>query len=139
MDDILAKVDRASMHNGLEVRAPFLDRNVVDLVNTFPSQFKQRGFKTKYILKKMMNGKLPTNIINRRKKGFGIPLALWLADDLKKFCNDILSSESIKSAGLFNWDYVNKIKHDHFSLRSNNYKQIWALMVFQMWFEKWGK
>lgn len=139
MDDILAKVDRASMHNGLEVRAPFLDRDVVNLVNTFPNEFKQRGLKTKYILKKVMEDKLPANIINRRKKGFGIPLALWLTGDLKNFCNEVLSNENIKSTGLFNWDYVNTIKQDHFSLRSNNYKQIWTLMVFQMWLEKWGK
>jgi len=139
MDNILVKVDRASMQHALEVRAPFLDRDVVDLVNTFPKKFKQKGLNTKYILKKTMVGKLPTDIINRPKKGFGIPLALWLNNDLKNFCNEILSENRIKSSNLFNWDYIEKLKNDHFSLKSNNYKQIWSLMVFQMWLEKWGK
>lgn len=139
MDDILVKVDRASMHNGLEVRVPFLDCDVIDLVNTFPSQFKQRGVETKYIFKKMMEKKLPANIICRRKKGFGIPLAAWLAGDLKDFCNEILSQNNIESTGLFSWDYIDKLKKDHFSKKSNNYKQIWTLMVFQMWYIRWFK
>lgn len=139
MDDILVKVDRASMHNGLEVRAPFLDCDVVDLVNTFPSSFKQQGFQTKYILKKVMEGKLPTDIIHRRKKGFGIPLATWLAGDLKDFCNEVLSQNNIETAGLFNWNYIDQLKKDHFSKRVNNYKQLWTLIVFQMWYNQWFK
>jgi asparagine synthase (glutamine-hydrolysing) len=139
MDDILVKVDRASMKEALEVRAPFLDRDVVDLVNTFPTSFKQRGFTTKYILKKLMSDKLPKDIVNRRKKGFGIPLAGWLKNDLKTICNDVLSRDSITAGGIFNWDYIQKLKNQHFSGKANNYKQLWTLMVFQMWLNRWGK
>lgn len=137
MDDILTKVDRASMHNGLEVRAPFLDSKVVELVNTFPKEFKQRGMRTKYILKKMMNGKLPRSIIDRPKKGFGLPLAKWLVGDLKNLCNEVLSHENIASSGLFDWEHVRRLKDAHFNKKANNYKQIWTLMVFQMWHKRW--
>ena len=137
LDDILTKVDRASMHNGLEVRAPFLDRAVVDLVNSFPQQFKQRGLQTKYILKRVMKNKLPADIIHRQKKGFGLPLAAWLAGDLKGFCNEVLSEDNIKSSNLFNWEQVSKLKDDHFNHRANNYKELWTLLVFQMWYNRW--
>lgn len=137
MDDILVKVDRASMFNSLEVRAPFLDVNVVNFVNSLPLDFKLNGFKTKYILKKLMQDKLPNEIINRKKKGFGMPIAEWFNNDLKPLLTDMLSPEKIKKEGLFNYQYIEKILKDHFSCRVDNRKLIWTLLIFQMWREKW--
>jgi len=137
MDDILVKVDRASMHKALEVRAPLLDRDVVDLVDTFPTSFKQRGLTTKYILKKIMADKLPRHIVNRAKKGFGMPVAEWLCGELKPLCNELLARDKVMEAGLFHWDYIDRLKQAHFNKKANNYKQLWTLMVFQMWYQKW--
>ncbi|MDD4900821.1 MAG: asparagine synthase (glutamine-hydrolyzing) [Patescibacteria group bacterium] len=138
MDDILVKVDRASMFNSLEVRAPLLDYRVVDFVNSLPLDFKINGFKTKHILKRLMADKLPKEIIYRPKKGFGLPLAAWLTKELKPLVVDLLSETRIKKRGLFNYQYINQLLEDHFSRRADNRKLIWTLMVFQMWREKWS-
>jgi asparagine synthase (glutamine-hydrolysing) len=132
-DDILVKVDRASMMNSLEVRAPFMDVNVVDFLNRLPYEYKLKGFKGKHLLKETMRGKLPEDIIDRPKKGFGIPVSLWLKNELKDLCNDLLSEEAIESQGLFDYKYVEKLKQNHFKGRQNNRKELWNLMVFQLW------
>jgi len=139
MDDILVKVDRTSMRHGLEVRAPFLDTAIVEFANSLPTSFKQKGFATKRILKETMRGKIPDEIINRPKKGFGIPLAQWLSSDLRPFCESVLSREEISKSGLFKYEYVERLKDDHFAKRSNNYKELWTLMVFQIWYNQWFK
>lgn len=137
MDDILVKVDRASMFNSLEVRAPFLDYKVVDFSNSLPFDFKMNGFKTKYILKKLMADKLPKEIVYRKKKGFGLPVAAWLTEELKPLALELLSEAKIKQQGLFNYKFISKLLEDHFFRRADNRKLIWTLMMFQMWREKW--
>ncbi len=132
-DDILVKVDRASMMNSLEVRAPFMDVNVVDFLNCLPYEYKLKGFKGKHLLKETMRGKLPEDIIDRPKKGFGIPVSLWLKNELKDLCHDLLSKEAIESQGLFDYNYVEKLKQNHLKGRQNNRKELWNLMVFQLW------
>jgi len=137
MDDILVKVDRASMMNSLEVRAPFLDTRVVDLANHLPTSFKFKGLTRKYVLKKLMEGKLPHEIIYRKKKGFGMPIAQWLGAELRPLVLDLLGAESLKQIGLFNSDYIAKLLTEHFSDNKDNRKQIWTLMMFVMWWRKW--
>jgi asparagine synthase (glutamine-hydrolysing) len=132
-DDILVKVDRASMMNSLEVRAPFMDVHVVEFLNRLPYNFKLKGFRGKHLLKETMRGKLPSDIIDRPKKGFGIPVSLWLKNELKDLCNDLLSKETIESQGLFDYNYVEQLKQNHFKGRQNNRKELWNLMVFQLW------
>ena len=139
MDDVLVKVDRASMFNSLEVRSPFLDTRVVDLVNGVPFKLKFSGLKTKYILKRLMSDKLPREIVFRRKKGFGIPLAEWINDDLKPLVLELLSERAIKEQGLFNYEYVHELLGDHFARRADNRKPIWTLMAFQLWWNRWYK
>ncbi len=137
MDQVLVKVDRASMANSLEVRAPFLDTRVVDLANHMPIEFKLRGLERKYILKKLMGGKLPDNIVYRKKKGFGVPIAEWIRGGLKPVILDFLGRESVEKMGLFNYDYIEKILDEHFSGKKDNRKQIWTLFVFAIWHRKW--
>lgn len=139
MDEVMVKVDRASMFASLETRSPFLDYKLVDFLNHLPYRFKLHGFEGKYILKKMMEGKLPSDIIWRKKKGFGIPLSSWLKGDLKEWCLSVLSKENIYKQGLFNYDFVEKLLADHFSGRQDNRKKIWNLLVFALWSEKWLK
>lgn len=137
MDQVLVKVDRASMRYALEVRAPFLDHTNVDFVFALPYSFKYRNGTTKYLLKKLMKGKLPSSIINRKKKGFGVPMAKWLTGPLKPLCTDLLSADRIKKQGLFDHGYITRLVNDHMMLRRDNRKELWNLMVFQLWFDRW--
>lgn len=132
-DDILFKVDRASMYTSLEVRAPFLDVEVVELINTLPDRLKRRGADGKYLLKQVMRGKLPDAIIDRPKKGFGIPLSHWLRRELRPLCEELLAADRLKREGLFEPAYVRRLMDDHFSGRANHRKLLWTLMVFQLW------
>lgn len=136
-DDILVKADRASMAASLEVRAPFLDVNVVEYAASLPYNFKLKGKETKFILKKTIESLLPHDIIYRPKKGFGIPIAIWLRNELKEEMLRVLSPKKIESEGLFNPAYVKQLVDDHLSLKRNNRKQLFSLMMFQWWREQY--
>lgn len=138
-EDILTKVDRASMAVSLEVRAPFLDHKVAEFASSLPFEYKLKGRNTKYILKQSVKDLIPQSIINRPKKGFGIPIAEWLKGRLNPLMNDMLSAERINKQGFFDSQYVEKLIKNHEKGISNNYKQLWTLLVFQIWFEKFGK
>ena len=137
MDNVLVKTDRVSMKNSLEVRCPLLDRDFVELANSLPYSFKYKRFTQKYIFKKLMEGKLPKNIVYRKKKGFGMPLARWLKNELKGFCEETLSEKKIKSQNLFDYEYIEKLKREHFNGKTDHRKKIWTLMVFSLWYEKY--
>lgn len=134
-DDILVKVDRMSMANSLEVRVPLLDHTIAEFAARMPESYKLNGLKSKYILKKAMSGSLPSEIINRKKKGFGIPFAIWVAEEvLKNFVLDFFQEKRIYEEGIFQFDQVQKILDDHFSQRRDNRKLIWTLLVFIAWY-----
>lgn len=139
MDQVLVKVDRASMMNSLEVRTPFLDTRVVDLANHMPSNFKFRGLTRKYILKKLMENKLPNEIVYRKKKGFGIPVAQWINGGLKPLVLDQLGKASLDDMGLFDAKEVSGLLQSHFAGKKDNRKQIWTLLVFSIWWRRWMK
>ncbi len=136
MDQVLVKVDRASMKTSLETRAPFLNHELVDYVNTLPYEFKFKRMTGKYILKKLMEKKLPSAVVNRKKKGFGIPLAKWLREDLRELCENVLSQKNIENTALLNYDFVEKLQHDHFNKKKDNRRKLWSLIVFQLWLQK---
>lgn len=135
-DGVLVKVDRASMANGLEVRSPMLDTEFVEFACRLPMSYKLHGLKTKYLLKKAAAGILPDAIINRKKKGFGIPISKWLAGELKSYMLDYLSEERIRRQGFFNYSYVKRLIDDHLENRKDNRKLLWTLLIFQIWYEK---
>jgi len=137
-DDILTKVDRASMACSLEVRAPFLDRDFSEFVNSLPSNLKLKGLTRKYILKKSLESKLPRSILHRSKKGFGIPLSKWIREDLRPLVLDVFSHARISRAGIFNAGAVQRLIHDHLTGKKDNRKQIWTLLMFEMWREKFA-
>jgi asparagine synthase (glutamine-hydrolysing) len=132
-DDILAKVDRASMACSLEVRAPFLDYELVEFVMNLPSSLKLRRFTTKYLLKKVMRDFLPKEVIDRKKKGFGVPIAKWVKGSLKELFGDSLSHERIRRERFLNPDYVQSLLQDHLSGKRDNRKQLWTLLVWELW------
>lgn len=135
-DDILVKVDRMSMACGLEVRAPFLDWRFVNLVCSLPGNLKLRGLRTKHILKEAMRELLPRGVADRRKKGFGVPLARWFRNQLKPLILDTLSRKRLQRDGLFNPAAVERIIHEHLSGEKDNRKQLWTLFVFNEWLRK---
>ena len=135
-DDILVKVDRAAMANGLEVRCPLLDQELVEFACRLPMQYKLHGLKTKYLLKKAAEGILPDSIINRKKKGFGIPISKWLTGELKSYMLDYLGEERIKRQGYFNYPYIKGLIDDHLHKRKDHRKLLWTLLIFQIWHER---
>jgi len=137
-DCILTKVDRASMACSLEARAPFLDYTFVEFVNSIPFRLKLKGLKTKYILKKAMQNKLPPEILARRKKGFGIPVGKWFRNDLRSLLLDTLSESRLRQQGIFNPAEVARLVDEHLDGRKDNRKQLWTLFIFQLWYEHYG-
>lgn len=134
-EDILTKVDRASMAVSLEVRAPFLDHKVAEFAASLPAEYKLKGKTSKYILKQSVKDLLPDEIIGRPKKGFGIPVAEWLKGRLNALLHELLSEDRLKNQGIFDPAYVSRLIARHESGKQNNYKQLWTLLVFQLWYE----
>lgn len=135
-EDILFKVDRASMMNSLEVRAPFLDPTVVAFANNLPLNFKLRFGQGKYILKKALSGMLPDNILHRPKKGFGIPVSRWFKQELKVDLLATLDSQKLNAQGIFRADFVELLLADLFANQVDTRKQLWTLYMFQKWYDK---
>jgi len=135
--DILFKVDRASMATSLEVRVPFLNRDIVDYANGLPLELKLRRLTGKYLLKKSMSRFLPAEVIKRPKKGFNMPVAHWLNSELRDLVLDMLSEERITRQGLFNYPYIRHLLDEHFAHQKDNRKVLWTLLVFQLWYHKY--
>jgi asparagine synthase (glutamine-hydrolysing) len=136
-DDILAKVDRASMACGLEVRAPFLDASLVDEVQGLPASYKYGKGITKRLLKKAASERLPSSILARPKKGFGIPVARWLRGPLAPLMNSLLAPDRLKQQGLFDADVVARRISEHQSGVRDHRKPLWTLLMFQLWHDRW--
>jgi len=135
-DDILVKVDRMSMATSLEARAPFLDRDVVELAFRIPGRLKLKGSTRKHILKQAMKGILPPSILHRRKEGFSIPMKNWLRHELRPLMRELLSEERIGRRGLFRWEAIERRVAEHLSGRANHAHQLFPLMVFERWAEE---
>jgi asparagine synthase (glutamine-hydrolysing) len=135
-EDILTKVDRASMANSLEVRAPFLDYRIMEFAAQLPTKYKLYFNNSKYILKKSLENILPKNIVHRKKKGFGIPIASWINESkFRSFMLDYLSENEIAKTNLFDYNFIKMLLSQHFGNLKNNDKQIWNLLVFQIWYK----
>jgi len=132
-NDILVKLDRASMMASLEGRVPLLNNDFVEYVTRLPLDLKLRGLRSKFLLKRALRGLLPDRILNRPKKGFGIPVAQWFRGPLKEQMLSVLSPDRIASKGLFDGAAVAALVRDHLSGRRDNRKQLWTLFVFELW------
>lgn len=138
-DDILAKVDRASMANSLEVRAPFLDTEFAEFASTIPSGFKLRNFKTKWILKDAVKDKLPKETLAKPKQGFAVPVGKWLKEDLKGLLFEAFNKAKIEREGIFDYGYIEHSMEEYLAGKSDPGKEreIWTLFMFEMWYDKW--
>ena len=134
-DDILTKVDRASMMHSLEVRAPFLDTAVVEFLTSLPTRYKLRGMEMKYLLKRAFRKELPKHILNRPKKGFGVPIAKWLRGPLRQWTEDLLhADEHLRALGLEPAG-VQQLLRDHLDGVRDNRKPLWSVIVLLLWYD----
>ena len=136
-DDILTKVDRATMSVGLEGREPFLDQRIVEWAAQLPSSLKYNKGNKKYVLKKLTHRYLPEKIMDRPKMGFGIPINKWLRGELKPLVMDIISRKNLQKHNLLNEDAVISLRDNYLTSSESDTSQLWLLLMFQMWWNQW--
>ena len=136
-DEMLVKTDRTSMACSLEVRVPFLNKNIANLAFSMAPQLRIKRLQTKYGLKRVARSYLPKSIVDRPKKGFGTPVAKWIKGDLREMIGDLLSYDRISRASLFNPDYVTRLVNEHWKGTADHRQKLWALLMFEQWKEHW--
>jgi asparagine synthase (glutamine-hydrolysing) len=137
VDDILQKVDRATMSVSLEGREPFLDQDIIEWAAQLPSNYKYYEGQKKYILKQIVHKYIPKEMMERPKMGFGIPVDNWLSNELKDLVQEYLSEANLKLHGLFNVQIVRNIVSDFLNGRKEKHLKVWYLLMFQMWYKQW--
>ena len=138
VDDLLVKTDRASMAHSLEARVPFCDPVVAELALALPRAMRVRGFSKKRLLRKAVAPLLPREIVRARKQGFSIPAAAWLRGDLEPFAREVLSPEALSRQGFLDPGAVTALIDAHVSRREDLSRQLWGLLAFTLWFERYG-
>jgi len=136
-DDLLVKVDVASMAHGLEARSPLLDHELLEWAARIPVDVRMRGGALKGLFKAAMAPYLPAAILRRRKMGFGIPIDQWFRSDLKELAYDVLLSRSARERGLLRPDYVQGLLDQHVAGAQNHHTRLWALLMLELWFRMW--
>jgi asparagine synthase (glutamine-hydrolysing) len=134
-DQVLAKVDRATMAVGLEGRAPLLDSKIVGLACRLTPHLRLHGMQTKYLLKRAMRGILPDATLDRKKQGFAMPIGRWLKGELRAFMEYELAPSRIKDH--FEPRVVRKLMDEHIAGHADHRKPLWTLLAFQTWKEAW--
>ncbi|HSX41726.1 MAG TPA: asparagine synthase (glutamine-hydrolyzing) [Candidatus Saccharimonadales bacterium] len=137
-DDLLAKVDIATMAVSLEGRSPFLDHELLELTAKMPFELKLKGRdQKKYILKEALRGLIPDEVMFRPKMGFGVPIEAWFRDDLRQYTRHVLLGPKLKKRNLFNQAALHDILDGHEKTKVNHANQIWALLTLELWFEEY--
>ncbi len=135
--DMLHKVDTASMKYSLEVRVPLIDSHVMNLSFSLPYKWKLRNGRRKWILKKMAERYLPSSIINRQKRGFGVPIGEWLRDGLRETFEEILCLETEGKSSIWKHNALQQMFSEHLSRRRDRFWDLWNIFVFEWWQRKW--
>lgn len=138
MDNVMVKVDRATMWMGLEARAPLLDPRVVEAVFRIPDRYKTGVWKGKRLLKELVRDRLPESVLNRPKHGFGVPTAEWLRGPLAAELQSYADPSFLGSQGLFLPETVTRLIREHASGRPDRRKELWAYLMFQRWWKNWA-
>ncbi len=137
VDDILQKVDRATMSVSLEGREPFLDQHIIEWAASLPVEYKIYHGQRKYILRQIVHQYVPEKLMNRPKSGFIVPMNSWLNNVLKPLVDKYLDDAFIKKQNIFNVGYVSQIKRSYYVAKKENDQKIWFLLMFQMWYDRW--
>jgi asparagine synthase (glutamine-hydrolysing) len=135
-NDLLVKVDIASMANSLEARSPFLDHKVIEFAASLPEHLKMRRFETKSLLKKVASRLVPREVIYRRKMGFGVPVGKWFRDEMKDFVRDTLLSDRSLRRGIVKGDKIEKYVNEHTNGERDHSFQLWTLLMLELWFQR---
>ena len=131
--DILTKVDRMTMANSLEARVPLLDHELIEFVQTIPAELKLKGFETKYIFKKALEGIVPNEILYREKQGFGVPIGDWINAQLKdRIHSDLLEKKTLER-GYFDEKYIRVLLDEHSKNRRDHSHALWILWMLELW------
>ena len=137
LDDILQKVDRATMTNSLEGREPMLDHRILEFAAQLPDEYKYQNGIKKRILREITHDYIPKELLDRPKMGFAIPIAKWLKNELRDHVEEYLNEGRIEKQGIFNWEFIAKLKMDFFKGRKEYDSKLWYFLMFQMWYERW--
>ncbi len=132
-DDLLARGDKLGMATSLEARVPFLDHKMVEFAASLPPNLKLKRLTRKYLLKKVSRRLLPDTIIDRKKKGFPVPIALWFREDIRSFVHDTLAPDTIKRRGLFDPAFVARLLHEHDTSMADHSVMLWGLINVELW------
>ena len=132
-DDILVKVDRASMAVSLETRAPFLDRDVMEFAWSLPMSMKLRDGRGKWILRQLLDRHVPRALVERPKMGFGIPLDDWLRGPLRQWAGDLLAEDRLRREGYLHPQAITRTWNAHLRLQGNFGYRLWSVLMFQAW------
>src|SRR5688572_965267 len=135
-NDLLVKVDIASMAVSLEARSPFLDHHVIEFAASLPENYKVRGLTTKYILKRVLKGLLPEENLVRPKMGFGVPVGKWFRTNMQGFLREVLLSETATKRGLFKPGAVRHMVEQHTDGRQDFAHQLWSLLMLELWYKR---
>ncbi len=138
-DNLLVKIDRASMACSLELRTPYLDHRLVEFAAGLPADTKVRHFRLKYLLKKAVEKWLPHQIVYRQKRGFSVPIADWMRRELRPLVDETLSEGRLKRQGIFNARFVRQLLDEHWRGAADHRRLIWPLLVFELWYDRWAK
>ena len=134
-DDMLTKVDRASMANSLEVRVPFLAHPFVEFAASLPLDMKLNGLKTKFLLKKMLAKHIPQALVYRKKQGFSIPLDMWFRGDLANFLRDAIENGRPGLNDILNFSGIETVLHEHQSGYLNHSELLYSIVFFICWYD----
>jgi asparagine synthase (glutamine-hydrolysing) len=137
-DNLLVKVDRASMACSLELRTPFLDHRLIEFAAGLPGALKVRGWRLKYLLKKAVEPWLPREIVYRQKRGFSVPVARMMRTALKPLLAETLEEGKLRRQGILNAPRVRRMLEEHWSGRADHRRTLWTVFCFQLWFDRWG-
>jgi asparagine synthase (glutamine-hydrolysing) len=137
-DDILTKVDRASMAVALEVRVPLLDHRVVEWVWKLPSVQNARARRPKHLLRRVLARHVPDRLVERPKMGFGVPVADWLRGPLRNWAEDLMSEACLSAGDIFDVEAIRLLWVEFLSGDNGRYFLIWNILMFKDWHRRWG-
>ena len=135
-NDLLVKMDIASMAVSLEARSPFLDHHLMEFAASLPEKMKLRGLTTKYLLKRVLKRLVPQENLTRTKMGFGVPIGHWFRGPMQLFMRETLFSGKALNRGLFNADKVRQIVEQHVNGRKDHSHRLWSLLMLELWFQR---